>query len=85
MPSYPRGDASWLHNIRRTHDTFAALVEHVGVAHRGAHILMTEQFLDSADAVARFQQMRSKAVPKGVTTRWLVHPGGMDGFFHRPL
>ena len=38
---------------------------HVGVNHGGIHMLIPQQLLDCPDIVARFKQMRCKAV-KGV-------------------
>ncbi len=41
--------------VQRTADGEAAAVEHVGVDHRGADVLMAEQLLDRADIVAVFE------------------------------
>ena len=47
-------------------DCQAAALQNMGVDHGGFNILMTEQFLDSADIVAVLEQMGSEGVAKGV-------------------
>lgn len=41
-------------------DSHGATIEDVRVDHRGTHIGMTEQLLDSADVVAIFQEVRGE-------------------------
>lgn len=47
---------------------------------------MSKQFLHRANVVPRFQQMRCKTVPKGMTADSLVNPCGkhrlLEGFLH---
>ena len=59
--------------IQRTPDSFPPFIKDMGIDHGGAHIHVSEQFLDSADIISSLQQMRCKAVPKGMAT---------DGFFY---
>ena len=47
----------------------------MGIDHRGADILVTEEFLDGPDIGAVFQQMRGERMPKGVTARELGEQG----------
>ena len=44
------------------------------VKHGGTHVRMPQQFLHGANVVAHFEQMRRKAMPKGVATRRLQDP-----------
>jgi len=37
------------------------------VYHRGIHVLMTNEFLDSSDIMSRLKKMRSEAMPQHVT------------------
>lgn len=45
-------------NIERAHHPAPALVQHMRVEHRCRHIRMPEQFLNRANVVAAFEQMR---------------------------
>lgn len=47
-------------------DTSAAAVEHVSVYHRGADVIVTEQFLYGADVVARHEQFGGEGMTQGV-------------------
>lgn len=53
--------------IQRAANTPAATIEHMGIDHCSAHILVSQQFLDSADIVAILKEVRGEAVPQGVT------------------
>lgn len=66
-------------------DTGRTTVQHVGVDHGGAHIFVTEQFLNGTDIIPVFAQMCGKTVPKGVTPGVFCDPGADDGLFNRPL
>ena len=50
--------ASW--PVKRAAHAPAAAVEHVGVDHRGAHVLVAQKFLDGADVIARSHEMVAK-------------------------
>ncbi len=54
----------------------------MGVDHRGADILMAEEFLDGTHIIAILQQMRGKAMAQGVTTAALRESGALDGVLH---
>jgi hypothetical protein len=43
--------------IQRTLDSQRTSIDDVRVDHRGSQVVMTEQLLDGADVVARFEQM----------------------------
>jgi len=38
----------------------------MGIDHRSAHVLVSEQFLDRSDIVSRLEQMRGERMPQGV-------------------
>ena len=38
----------------------------MGINHRGFHVLVVEEFLDCPNAIAPFQKIRRKWMPKGV-------------------
>jgi len=46
---------------------------------------MAEQFLDGANVVARFKQMRGKGMTKGVAADMLDYPGLSNCFLDSPL
>ena len=71
--------------IQWTADDHARFVEHVGVDHCSRHLLVTEQFLHSADIIPVFQQMRSKTMPEGVAARRLADSRPFNGSFDRFL
>jgi len=48
-------------SIHRASDSPPATVQNMGVYHRGAHVGVPEQFLNRADIVAIFQQIRGNA------------------------
>jgi hypothetical protein len=50
----------------------AATIEHVRINHRRPHILMSEQFLNGANVVAGFEQVRGEAVAQRVTATGLA-------------
>jgi len=60
-------------------DAEAALVEDVGVDHRGREFPVAEQFLDGADVVAGFEQVGGEAVAQCVAGGRLGDAGGTDG------
>jgi len=49
-----------LHKVRGAAYSQWAAVEHMGVDHGGAHILMAQQLLDGADVLAPLQQVGGK-------------------------
>src|ERR1700687_5321812 len=61
--------------IERTPHTATAFIQDMRIDHRGAHVLVTQEFLHGPNIVARFQQMGRKAVPKRVTASILPNPG----------
>jgi len=63
-----------LQRVKRAADTLAPAVEHMGVDHGGAHVLVAEQLLDGTDVVACLQQMSGEGVPKGVAPHVLDAP-----------
>lgn len=54
-----------------------ASVEDVGVDHCGGDVAVAQELLDGADVVARFEQVRSEAVAKGVARCGLRNLGGL--------
>jgi hypothetical protein len=55
--------------IERAPHATPALVEHVRIDHRRAHIAMTQELLDRTDIVARFEQVGRERVPQRVARR----------------
>ncbi len=51
----------------------------------GLDILVPQQFLDRADIVTIFQQMRGKGMPQGMHTAGFDNPGGTNRPFDRFL
>ena len=47
----------------------------MSVNHSRADVFVPEEFLDSANVLARLQQMRGKSMPKSVAANMLYHPG----------
>lgn len=62
-----------LHKVCRAAYAEWATVEHVGIDHGCAHILMAQELLDCADVLPPFQQVRRKGVAKRMATGSLVH------------
>jgi len=57
----------------------------MGIDHRRVDILMPQEFLDSANIVASFEQVRGKRMPEGVAARRLGDPCLPYGRFHGTL
>src|SRR5437867_7736212 len=55
------------------------------VDHRGADVLVAEQFLNGTDVVPIFEEMGGERVTEGVAGRWLRDPRSADRVFHRSL
>ena len=56
-------------------------VQPMGIDHCCTDILVAQQFLNRADIVPIFQEVRGKGMPQGVATDRLVNPGFARGFF----
>ena len=63
----------------------ASLVQDVGINHRRADVLVTQQFLDRADIIAGFKQVRGKGMAEGMTTYVLDHLRSANRFLHGTL
>ena len=50
-----------------------------------SHVLVSEQFLNCANIVLIFEQVRSETVAKGMTTRVFFNAEFSDGFLYRFL
>ena len=66
-------------------DRRRAAVQDVRVDHGGAHVTVSEQFLDRTNVVAVFEEMRREGVPEGVTRGSLGQARLEDGFLDSPL
>jgi hypothetical protein len=55
-----------VHNLGRTEYPWWYWVERMAIEHGCAHVLMAQQFLDRADFLDAFQEMRGKGIAKGV-------------------
>src|SRR5262245_39297900 len=82
-PSAPRSSPK--HPIRGAANRRWTAVQDVRVDHGGAHVTVSEQFLDRANVVTVFEEMRREGVPEGVTRGWLGQARLEDGFLDRPL
>ncbi len=57
----------------------------MGVDHRRFHVTVPKQFLDRANVVAHFQQMRGEAVPQRVRPHRFGYPDASSRFADGPL
>ena len=71
--------------IRRARHARWAAIEHVCVDHRGLHVAVAEQLLDRTDVGASLQQVRGKAMAKGMAACWLAYPCSAYSGMHRSL
>jgi hypothetical protein len=76
---------TWLRDGLRAVDPFPAPVQHVGRAHRRLHIPMAKEFLNCADVIAIFQQIRGEQVPWCMAADRLGQAGLSGRFFDGPL
>ena len=53
----------------------------MGVNHGGGDVFVAEEFLDGANIIALFQQVRSETVPERVAVCGLGDSAGPDGVF----
>jgi hypothetical protein len=70
----------WLESVGGGADGAGAAVEDVGVDLGGLEVAVAEEFLDSADVVARLEEMGGEAVAKGVARSGLGEARPDDGF-----
>ena len=70
----PRAENASSLSIQGTFYAHRTLSQDMRVNHGGFHIGVSQQFLHGADVVAGLEQMRRKAMPKGVTARRLQDP-----------
>lgn len=73
------------HLVERAADAAPAVVEDLGVDHRGLHAAVSEQLLNGADVVATGQQLRGEGVAEGVKSSELADRGLLDGTAESPL
>jgi hypothetical protein len=73
------------HPIRGAANRRWTAVQDVRVDHGGAHVTVSEQFLDRANVVTVFEEMRCEGVPEGETRGSLGQARLEDGFLDRPL
>ena len=66
-------------------DGEGASVEDVGVYHRGADVIVTQEFLHGAKVVAVFKEMPGERMPQRVAGGPLVNACLTHGIFHGPL
>ncbi len=75
------GAAFWeiIDSVERAAHTPAATVENVGVDHGGAHVPMSQEFLDRADVLPALQQMCGERVSQGVRAGRFCHLSAVNG------
>ena len=71
-----------LHKVRWAVYPERSTVEHVGVDHCGAHVLVAQKFLDGADVLPALKKVRRKRVAEGVAAGRFAHPGVSHGPLH---
>ena len=54
--------------VNGTTDPTRSAVQNMGVDHGRLHVVMAQEFLDSTDVVAVFEQMGGEGVPEGVAS-----------------
>lgn len=64
-----------LQKIRRAAHPHGASIEHMGVDHGGAHVLVPQELLDGADVLPSLQQMGGKRVSEGMAAGLLGDSG----------
>jgi hypothetical protein len=74
-----------LQGVKRAADALATAVEHMGVDHGGANVLVAQKFLDCADVATCLQQVSSEGVSEGMASHMLDDTGAADGLLHRTL
>ena len=57
----------------------------MGIDYRGAHIFVSEQFLDGTDVISILEQVRSETVPERMAAHRLIDCRQVQGFFYRLL
>jgi hypothetical protein len=72
----------WLQNVGGAAHAQWSSVQHVGVDHCGAHVLVAQQLLDRADVLAPLQQVGGKRMAEGVAAGCLGHASCRDGPLH---
>jgi len=83
----PAGER-WLglpRKVRGAPDTPSPPVEHMGVYHRCADVLVPEKFLDRPDIIPILQEVGSERMPEGVAGDGLRDPGPLARVFDGPL
>ena len=72
-------------SVERALHADARPVEHMGIDHRGADVLVAQQLLHGPNIVAVFQQMCGEGVAQRVTRRRLLNSGSPHRSFYREL
>lgn len=75
----------FLEPIRRTVHPTPPAMQHMGVLHRCIDVFVPKPFLDRANVIASFQQVRRKRMAKSVAPRVLGEPSFAASFFDRLL
>jgi hypothetical protein len=71
--------------VHWTIDPLPTPVQHMCVYHHCLHIPMSEEFLNRADVIAIFQQVRGKRMPQRVAVDRLGQPYVTRGLLDGPL
>lgn len=77
-----RSYADGSQGVEWTQHATAATIQDVAVNHGSPNIVMPEQFLDSSNIVARFQQVSGETVAEAVACCGFRNPTMSDGFLH---
>lgn len=71
--------------IERAAHADARPVEHMGVDHGRAYVLVAQQFLNSTNVISVLQKMRCEGMSKCVASRWFVYSRFPDRLLHHAL
>lgn len=71
--------------IERTFDSQSAALKHMSIDHGSFDVFMTQEFLDSANVIAVFEEMSGKGMAKSMRGDELVDFCGASGLFDSPL
>lgn len=69
----------------RAFDSAGAALKHMSIDHGGSDVFVSEQFLNGADIVTGFEEMRGEGMAKRVCMYLFGYAGFAGGFFDRFL
>ncbi len=70
--------------VGRAANTFASAIQHVGIDHRCAHVLVSQELLHGANVVAVLEVVSGEGMPEGMGGGELRRRGSGDGVEDSP-